>query len=208
MEVMTSYDTIPEEERQIYEELIPNSMKLLKSLEMSFKGKPIIGQYLNVLFYFRNSAEPKNELNNLIENIRTSGESGFKVSMPMLHKAIITFLSMLDSALDILDKFSVELKRCGIKGTFSRKVDDVCVEINVFRNQVLHDKVLTIGYFSEGQYKTCGTDLAGYRNIQGTIRIGLDNSQPKKELGPFLTHTFVNTQKIIKQVFDLLLDSL
>jgi hypothetical protein len=207
MEVMTSYDKIPEEERQRYEELIPNSMELLKSLEVSFRGKPIIGQYLNMLFYFRDVADVYKDLNATVYSVRSSPETGFEVCMPGLHKLIIRYLSILDATVDILDKFFVQLKGEGITGKFSRKCDEASIEINSFRNQVLHDKVLELKYFSNGEYVTCPIDIAGYRNIHGSIQIRLESSK-EKDLGAFLAHTFINTKKIIQKMINLLSENL
>jgi hypothetical protein len=203
MKVITSYDAISEKDKNLFERIIPNSMELLKSLERSFKGKPIIEKYLNVLFSFRSSADGYRELNDIIDRVRKAGDLGYPVDKHVLQRKIKEYLTHIDSTLDIHQKFTNQLKEENIvKEKFNRELDKVSVEISTYRNQELHEKVPEIEYYTERSFVSCPTDISGIENIQCTIKVKFGHSKAE-DLGVFVTHTFFNTRKLIQKIINL-----
>jgi hypothetical protein len=205
MEVITSFETMPEKEKELYEKLIPNSMELLKFLEKSFKGKTIIQKYINVLFSLRSSKDDYDKLSKIVDDIRIAGKSGYPISMHSLHKTIKDYLSNIDSTLDIFQKFTGQLKEENIiNNKLNRRSDKVSLKINVFRNQLLHEKVPEIGYFTEKGDVTCRTDISGTQNINASIKLKFENSKTY-DLEEWIMFTFCNTKKFIEEITNLAL---
>lgn len=203
MEIITSIDTMPKEEIELYEKLIPNSIKLLQLLETSYKEKPVYLRYISVLFGFRSSNDEYEKLSGIANAIHSRGSSGYIIETYSFQKTITNYLTNLDSTLDYLDKFAHQVRDVEIaKLKFQRKLDKVSVQISGFRNQVIHEQIAGISWPDEkARIVSCTAYASSTAAVYRTLKLNFESGK-SYDLSAFLELTQKNTQKLVNNAIN------